>query len=109
MLLSQNKTQPEPQPEVKTVDSRTVVSGILVGRAEEVLETARKYYPREISELEARLAALIRSGKLKGPVTGEELYSFLRQTGFDFSLNTKIRISEGGRLKSIEEKLRSKD
>ncbi len=106
MLLSQNK-QVEPRQEPD--DPRKVLSRILTGRAPEVLETARRYYPAEISELEARLAQAIIAGGLSGPITGEELYSFLRRLGLVFSLDIKIRVREGGKLKSLEEKLRGKD
>jgi len=109
MLLSQNKTQQEPVPKKDPEDTGKTVRGILVGRAEEVLETARRYYPSEVAQLEVRLAELVRSGALKGPITGEELYSFLIRMGFDFSLDIKIRVKEHGRLKSLEEKFRSKD
>lgn len=109
MLLSQTKTQPEPVTKKEPEDPRKTVRGILVGRAEEVLETARRYYPAETTQLEVRLAELVKSGSLKGPITGEELYSFLIRMGFDFSLDIKIRVKEHGTLKSLEEKFRSKD
>lgn len=109
MLLSQNKTPPEPVAKKEPEDPRKTVREILAGRAEEVIETARRYYPDEIAQLEARLAELVKSGALKGPITGEELYSFLIRMGFDFSLDIKIRVKEHGRLKSLEEKFRSKD
>ncbi len=70
------------------------------------METARRYYPNEIGRLETELAELIKADRLKGPVTGEELYSFLRRLGFDFSLDIRIRISDHGKLKSLEEKFR---
>ncbi len=108
MLLSQNK-QVEPEPKQEQVDPRKVVAGVLAGRASEVMETARRYYPAEIGELESRLAQAILSGGLAGPITGEELYSFLRRLGMNFSLDIKIRVREGGKLKSLEEKLRNKD
>ncbi len=88
-------------------DPHTSVRSILVGRGEEVLETARRSYPAEISDLETKLAALIQSGRLKGPISAEELYSFLRRLGLHFSLDIKIRVSEHGRLTSLEEKLRA--
>ena len=109
MLLSQSKTHPEPLARKEPEDPRKTVRGILVGRAEEVMETARRYYPSEIAQLEVRLAELVKSGALKGPITGEELYSFLIRMGFEFSLNTKIRVKEHGQLKTLEEKFRSKD
>lgn len=90
---------------------KEIVRRSLVGRGSEVLETARRNYPSEIAILEENLAKVIQEGRLKGPITGEELYSFLQRIGIQFNMNTKIRIAEGGELKSIEEKLRgqSKD
>ena len=85
---------------------KEIVRRSLVGRGIEVLETARRQYPSEIAVLEENLAKLIEQGRLKGPISGEELYSFLQRAGLQFSMNTKIRIAEGGELKSIEEKLR---
>ena len=90
-------------------DSREVVRSILAGRGEEVFETARRYYPREISVLEKRIAEAVEAGRLKGPVSGEELYSFLRSLGLDFSMDIKIRVSEKGKLKTLEEKLRERE
>lgn len=105
MLESKNKPAtsqlipPKPTP-------REIVRRSLVGRGIEVLETARRQYPSEIAVLEENLAKLIEQGRLKGPISGEELYTFLQRAGLQFSMNTKIRIAEGGELKSIEEKLR---
>ncbi len=110
MLLSQNKTAQEPPvPEEPRPDPREIVRGVLAGRGEEVMETARRYYPAEVAQIEVKLAELIKTGTLKGPITGEELYSLLRRLGLDFSLDIKIRVSEGGKLKSLEEKLRERN
>ncbi len=108
MLQLQNKSRPETvqKEDLPKKNPHTYVQSILIGRGEEVLETARRYYPAEIAELETKLAALIRAGRLKGPLSAEELYSFLRKLGLHFSLDIKIRVSEHGRLKSLEEKLR---
>ncbi len=108
MLLSQNK-HAEPEPKDEPVNPSKILSKILTGRAPEVLETARRYYPTEISELEGRLAQSILAGGLTGPISGEELYTFLRRLGLVFGLDIKIRVREGGKLKSLEEKLRGKD
>lgn len=105
MLLSQEKPSPAPAPPPR-IDPREVVSRILTGRGGEVLETARRYYPREVGRLERNLADLIESGRLKGPVSGEQLYAFLRRVGLLFSMNVKIRVKEHGELKSLEEKFR---
>lgn len=105
MLQSQQKpavTQPPKPPE----SPRDTVRKILAGRGAEVMETARRYYPAEIERLESSIAALVAEGRLKGPISGEELYAFLRRLGLSFSMDVKIRIKEHGELKSIEEKLR---
>lgn len=108
MLQLQNKPPPETAQKKETPkkDPHSYVKSILVGRGEEVLETARRYYPAEVAELETRLATLIQEGRLKGPLPAEELYSFLRRMGLYFNLDIKIRVSEHGRLKSLEEKFR---
>ena len=105
MLLSQEKSSPAPVAAPK-IEAREVVTRILTGRGVEVLETARRYYPKEIGLIERNIANLIESGRLKGPVSGEELYSFLRRVGLVFSMNVKIRVKEHGELKSLEEKFR---
>ncbi len=105
MLLSQEKPSPTPVPTPK-LDPREVVAKILTGRGVEVMETARRYYPRETGLIERNIADLIESGRLKGPVSGEQLYSFLRRVGLVFSMNVKIRVKEHGELKSLEEKFR---
>jgi DNA-binding TFAR19-related protein (PDSD5 family) len=105
MLLSQKETaQAAPQP--PKLSSRETVRNILAGRGVEVLETARRYYPKEVSQIEDALAGQIGSGRLKGPVSGEELYSFLRRIGLVFSMDVKIRVKERGELKTLEQKFR---
>ena len=105
MLQSQAKSVAAPQPR-PAGPPRDVVRKILAGRGQEVMETARRYYPAEIERLESSIAALVADGRLKGPISGEELYAFLRRLGLAFSMDVKIRIKEHGELKSIEEKLR---
>ena len=85
---------------------REIVRKSLVGRGVEVLETARRHYPSEVAVLEENLANMIQQGRLKGLITGEELYTFLQRVGLQFNMETKIRIAEGGELKSIEDKLK---
>lgn len=106
MLLESNKAKQEAEPPKPKPAPRDIVRKSLVGRGVEVLETARRYYPAEVAQLEVQIASLVESGRLKGPISGEELYTFLLRAGLRFNMNTKIRIAEGGELKSIEEKLR---
>jgi DNA-binding TFAR19-related protein (PDSD5 family) len=105
MLLSQEKSAPIVA-ETPKLNPHEAVQNILTGRGAEVLETGRRYYPKEIGIIEENLARLIESGRLKGPVSGEELYSFLRRVGLSFSMDTKIRVKEHGELKTLEEKFR---
>ncbi len=105
--LLQSQSKPTSVPPPKPAESpRDIVRKILAGRGVEVMETARRYYPAEIERLESSIASLIGEGRLRGPISGEELYSFLRRLGLAFSMDVKIRIKEHGELKSIEEKLR---
>lgn len=105
MMLSQEKaaTQQTPTPKASP---REIVRGILQGRGVDVLETARRYYPKEVAQVEETLAGLVESGRLKGPVSGEELYSFLRRIGLVFNMDVKIRVKEHGELKTLEQKFR---
>ncbi len=105
MLQSQAKSVAVQQPK-PAEPPRDVVRKLLAGRGQEVMETARRYYPAEIERLESSIAALVADGRLKGPISGEELYAFFRRLGLAFSMDVKIRIKEHGELKSIEEKLR---
>jgi DNA-binding TFAR19-related protein (PDSD5 family) len=105
MMLSQEKTLP-PQPQAPRASSREIVQKILVGRGVEVLETARRYYPREVGQIEDTLAGMVESGRLKGPISGEEFYSFLRRMGLVFNMDIKIRVKEHGELKTLEQKFR---
>src|SRR5947209_18731782 len=99
MLLSQEKPTPVAA-ETPKLSSRDVVEKILTGRGAEVLATARRYYPKEVGIIEENLERLIDSGRLRGPVSGEELYSFLRRVGVSFSMETKIRVREHGQLRT---------
>src|SRR3989442_13673381 len=83
MLLSQEKLTPIPV-ETPKLSSREVVQKILAGRGVEGLETARRYYPKEVGIIEENLARLVDSGRLKGPVSAEELYSLLKRGGVRF-------------------------
>src|SRR6266571_9308701 len=105
MMLSQEKTTAT-QTVAPKQSPREIVRRILEGRGVEVLETARRHYPREVGQVEDTLASMIESGRLKGPVSGEDLYSFLRRIGLMFSMDVKIRVKEHGELKTLEEKFR---
>lgn len=78
----------------------------LIGRAWEVLMAARRQYPMAAERVEAALAKAISEGRIKGPITGEQLLWLFRYLGLNVRLETRIRIYEHGELKSIAEKLK---
>jgi len=85
---------------------RQVLQKILVGRAWEVLDAAEYQYPLPARALERELAKLVQAGRLKGPVSAEQLLWFFRSLGLDVRLETKIQVFESGELKPLADKLR---
>ena len=79
---------------------------ILKGRAWEVLETARHQYPKETSHVEKELIRLSSSGEIKDVLDGEQLLWLFRTLGIDVRLDTKIRVLEDGKLKTISDKIK---
>ena len=101
--LKREKEKPSTQ---KQPGPREVLKTILVGRAWEVLDAAAAQYPEPTRMLEAELAKLVRDGKLKGPITAEQLLWLFRSLGMDVRLETKIQVYESGELKSLADKFR---
>ena len=95
---------------LKTTEEKTdpyqVVSGMLVGRGKEVLEAAYSQYPEVARAVVQNLALLIRSGRLKEPITGEVLYEVFKALGFPVRLETRITFKEHGKTKSLAEKIK---
>jgi DNA-binding TFAR19-related protein (PDSD5 family) len=79
---------------------------VFVGRAWEVYYAAKRQYPQIAGQIFDELAELIRTGRLRGQITGEQLYGLLRQIGLDVRLETKIQVLEHGELKSVADKFR---
>jgi DNA-binding TFAR19-related protein (PDSD5 family) len=102
-LLEQEKTKATDQ---KQPRPRDVLKTILVGRAWEVLDAAAVQFPEPTRMLEAELARLASEGRLKGPVTAEQLMWLFRSLGLDVRLETKIQVLESGELKSLADKFR---
>jgi DNA-binding TFAR19-related protein (PDSD5 family) len=93
-------------PDQKQLRPRDVLKTILVGRAWEVLNAAAAQYPEPTRMLEAELARLVHEGRLKGPVTAEQLMWLFRTLGLDVRLETKIQVLESGELKSLADKFK---
>ena len=102
-LLEQEKMKPADE---KQPRAREVLKTILVGRAWEVLDAAERQYPEPTRMLERELARLVREGRLKGPVSAEQLMWLFRRVGMDVRLETKIQVYESGELKSLADKFK---
>jgi len=97
----QKKASDQKQP-----SPREVLKSILVGRAWEVLDAAETQYPGPTRMLETELARLVNEGRLKGPVSAEQLLWLFRRLGMNVRLETKIQVYESGELKSLADKFR---
>lgn len=94
------KTKAEPE------EPRRVLSKNLTGEAWRVLNAAEGQYPYATRRVEAVLAHLVTTGKLKGQVSGEQLLWLFRRLGLNIRLETHIHIVEHGKVKTIEEKMK---
>lgn len=91
----------------KEEESRDLVLSKLVDRGDEVLMIAERDYPKETASIVNKLAELIKSGSLRGYISGGELLWLFRALGMDIRIETKIMIKEDGRLIPIKDKLKS--
>jgi len=106
-LREQEQTKAK-APDQKQPRPRDALKTILVGRAWEVLNAAAAQFPDPTRALEAELARLVREGRLKGPVTAEQLMWLFRSLGLDVRLETKIQVLESGEMKSLADKFRGR-
>ena len=109
MLLNQLKDQKEKDPETEKPREPTnqeVLDAMFGERAWEVFNAAAYQYPQVIGQVEKILVEGIKEGKIMDTIDGAALMGFFRQVGLPVRLNTKIRISEKGELKTLEQKMK---
>ena len=109
MLLKQIMDQRESEPEPETPREATnqeVLDAMFGNRAWEVYSAAAYQYPQVIAQVEQILVEGIKEGKIANIIDGAALMGFFRQVGLPVRLNTKIRISEHGELKTLEQKMK---
>ena len=109
MLLKQIMDQRESEPEPETPREATnqeVLDAMFGNRAWEVYSAAAYQYPQVIGQVEQILVEGIKEGKIADIIDGAALMSFFRQVGLPVRLNTKIRISDHGELKTLEQKMK---
>jgi len=92
----------------KPEDPQKILLKAFVGRGLEVWKAAEQQYPTITWKIMPELVSLINTGKLKNKITGEQLYWLFRNLGLRIRLNTKIRILEKGKFKTIADKLRER-
>ena len=90
----------------KAEDPKKILRRIVTGRAWEVLKAAESQYPEATCRVEEHLAHLVSKGELAGPILGEQLLWLFRRLGMNVRLETRIRILEHKKLKTIGEKLK---
>jgi len=109
MLLKQIKDQRESEPEPekpREATNQEVLDAMFGNRAWEVYSAAAYQYPQVIGQVEQILVEGIKEGKIANIIDGAALMGFFRQVGLPVRLNTKIRISEHGELKTLEQKMK---
>ncbi len=78
-------------------------------RAWEVWNIAREQFPQIIPKVEAALVDAVKTGKIVEKINGGGLAMFLRQIGVPIRLNTQIRFSEHGELKTLQQKIKQNE
>jgi DNA-binding TFAR19-related protein (PDSD5 family) len=106
MLLKQIKEK-EPKPEPAKEPKPDEILGKHFGdRAWEVWNAAKSQYPKVMPQVEKLLVDAVNQGKVKETLDGASLMGFFRQIGIPVHLATRIRISEHGELKTLEQKMK---
>ena len=107
MLLNQLKEkEPESEPEpAKEPTNEEMLGKYFRNRAWEVWNAAKYQYPQVMPKVEVMLVDAIKQGKIRDYIDGANLMGFFRQVGIPVRLDTKIRVSEHGELKTLEQKI----
>lgn len=108
LLLKQLKEQAaDTEPEKpKEPTNRDILDNHFGDRAWEVYNAATYQYPQVMPQVEQLLVDGIKSGKIRDLIDGAALMGFFRSIGIPVRLQTTIRISEKGELKTLEQKMK---
>lgn len=109
MLLQQMKdAAPKPEPP-KEPTHEEILNHYFKGRAWEVYNAAKTQHPQVFPQIESALVDAIKRGKIQEAIDGAMLSQFFRQIGIPVRLNTKIRVSDHGELKTLEQVMKEKE
>ncbi len=101
------KEAAEPEPEkLKQPTNRDILNSQFGDRAWEVYNAAVYQYPQVMPQVEQILIEGIKTGKIRDIIDGAALMGFFRSIGIPVRLQTTIRISEKGELKTLEQKMK---
>jgi DNA-binding TFAR19-related protein (PDSD5 family) len=110
LLLKQLQTEAKQEKKklipIKEPTNKEILESYFKDRAGEVWNEAKSQYPQIIPQLEELLIDAIKQKKIQNYITGSSLMGFFRQIGLHVRLHTKIRISEHGELKTLEQKIK---
>ena len=101
--------KPAEKLEKKEPTNEEILGSRFGDRAWEVWNAAKEQFPQIIPRVETTLVDAIKTNKIEGQIDGASLAQFFRSIGLRIRLNTQIRYAEHGELKTLQEKLKSRD
>jgi DNA-binding TFAR19-related protein (PDSD5 family) len=104
--LKEEKIEEAKTEKPKELTNRDILDKFFGDRAWEVYNAATYQYPRVLPQVEKILVEGIKTGKIREIIDGAALMGFFRAIGIPIRLKTKIRISEKGELKTLEQKMK---
>ena len=105
--LQEKEEEPkEEKEEAREPTNREILDRYFRDRAWEVWNEAERQYPQIMPKLEQLLVDAMNQNKIQDYLDGASLMGFFRQIGLPVRLQTKIRISEHGELKTLEQKIK---
>jgi len=87
---------------------RKFLNKYLYDKGEEILNMAEAQFPIQTSQIIHKIVELIRTGDIKGRISGRELLTLFRSVGIHIRINTTIQIEDHGKLIPLSDKLRQK-
>ena len=109
-MATQQAAKAAPQQEkLKEPTNDQILDRIFGDRAWEVWGAVKEQFPKVMPQIEQALVDAVKQGKITEKIDGGSLASFLRQIGLPLRLNNQIRFAEHGELKTLEQKLKSKE
>ncbi len=105
-LKENEEVKEEKEEPTKESTNQEILNMYFKDRAWEVWNEAKNQYPQVMPRLEYLLVDAIKQNKIRNYLDGASLMGFFRQIGLPVRLRTKIRISEHGELKTLEQKIK---